>query len=458
MNEAQYVLPDQLEPIAGESLTGLMMRYAAIYPFDEPERLFDQLERRRRTASAWACLDPSSGDAGAMRRLLHLDEACLRRMSNWHATPHRISVAGHRVEEGLADLRMRQVCPDCLKVSGHHRETWLVTAIPVCPVHRTRLLARCPDCDAPLGWRGPGVAFCGNEDCAADLREFRAERATRHEARAAEGLLALLDGGRHPSGLGFGEALRATLVLGSMRVRGIRSGVLSADMRKIRDQLPAMLSGGWSALHGWPNGFRRFLVEQRARADDGSSTSLSRPFGDLARYLRRPRELAWSAPLLTELTAWAATQPSLTVRPDALRRRGLDRDREWLTLNEAARFFGISAEAMSRAATRLSLHADGERSATQFRLDAARLRRLASALKAHGELLSRDEAAAMLAITVRTVDVLIDRGLLVLIPEEDRLMARRHIRRTDVQAILSAFRWASPIEELGSGLIDRARR
>ena len=466
MTDGGYVLPARLEPEPDESLPGLIMRYAALFPFKEPIRLFHQVSSSRREVSTRAMMDPSSPEARALGRALHLDEERLRRMSNWHPAPKCVSVAGNRVHEDLATIGLRQVCPECLRASAHHRQAWFLRAVPICPEHGKRLLHACPDCKEPLRWSGAGIAFCGNEECGMDLRDARAAPVTGRQAAAARGLLGLLDGRPHASGMEFGDALHAAIVLGGVPEGRFRLGRLTNAVRVLRDELPEVLANGWEALDPWPSAFHAFLEELKTRMGFEPGMALEQAFGELPRVLRRAAGRGWAAPLHAEMVAWAASGGGVTVRPDVLRRHGDAPERDWLTLNEAARLLGVSAEAMAVTAGRLSLDVAPVRRGVQRRLDTARVRALGEASALTGDLVTRREAAAMLGVSVPTLAQFTSLGIIPLLPRDQRVRQTHSIRRADVQAVLDAFARAAaaapevddPGEEhriIGAGSADR---
>lgn len=81
-----------------------------------------------------------------------------------------------------------------------------------------------------------------------DLREARAAPVTDRQAAAARGLLSLLDGRPNASGMEFGDALHATIVLGGVPGGRFRLGRLSNVVLVLRDELPEVLANGWEAL------------------------------------------------------------------------------------------------------------------------------------------------------------------------------------------------------------------
>ncbi|HEX6956800.1 MAG TPA: TniQ family protein [Ferrovibrio sp.] len=76
----------------------------------------------------------------------------------------------------------RRVCPECLKLSAHHRLIWNFRFAQVCTDHRIRLVSACPSCKPenprPLDWVVRDVTIC---KCGHDLRTVSALDASDDE-------------------------------------------------------------------------------------------------------------------------------------------------------------------------------------------------------------------------------------------------------------------------------------
>lgn len=128
----------------------------------------------------------------------------------------------------------RRVCPACLAADlaearacgrahlprAWHRAWWEVTAVTVCPVHAVRLVARCPTCQAELGF---GTGFVARCRCGEPLDRIAVE----------------------PVEPAWGEAYIVGRLGGSQR---LRHAVLDAN--RLGDAIAAMEVVGGCALDG----------------------------------------------------------------------------------------------------------------------------------------------------------------------------------------------------------------
>lgn len=445
---AAYSLPDRLDVYADESLAGYIMRCAEIYGFKRPELLFARLGQTRRSVQAFAGLDPASPDGQAVACLLHL-EAEFRRMSSWHPDPSSFTLCGHRIHVDLMNSSSRQVCPRCLENARYHRAEWLLSALPVCTVHRVRMIDRCPQCSEPLIWRGRGVHLCSSPACDFDLRCSRAEELTSEQAAAASGLFQLLKGESHPGGMSFEGALRATLVLGRIRLSlpGWGSGRVARFLAERRAELPELLATGWTSFNPWPAAFQSYL-EDLLRSSVGGQTrgGLNRAFGPLMAAIRKTMKAGWGRPLVAAMTDLAMSRTEVAVKRHVALRHSTERHdmRQYMSLSEAAQLLGVSTDTMTRTAARLGLHAGGNPDPGQQRaLLAEEVRRLARAQVENADAMTALDAAAMLAVSPPTFHALVRLSLVQEIPSNERVKAKLRFRRSDLEALLATFERAS---------------
>ncbi|WP_237215273.1 TniQ family protein [Falsiroseomonas oryziterrae] len=440
-----YSLPDRLEPHPDESLPGLAMRYARLYGFTVVEDIVAPLRARRRYVPSWACVDPASEEGAAFGRLLNLDAERHRGMSNWHPARGTTAVMGVAMSTDATDLWTRQVCPCCLRDSAHHRAAWLVAAIPVCPVHGVRLLRSCPDCGGRLGWRGTAVHRCSDWQCDLDLREVDPQPIDPRDMAGAAGLLAMLGGAAHPSGMAFDDALRAAVTIGALRLGLPRWNRLAGLVERERERLPEILSRGWETLVPWPGAWWTHLEELLAGAvHRPARRGLQRAFGPLADILMDADE-GWARALLAEMVDFAALRHDAEVRADVVRRYGTGRveGERPLSLNEAARMLGVSVDTVTRTAARVGLDAAPIAPGAQRRLRAADVRRLAGAQASADDAITSQQAADILGVSFPTLNRLVGAGLVREIASSDRVKAKLRFRRSDVSALLGAFEQAA---------------
>lgn len=56
--------------------------------------------------------------------------------------------------------RYQKVCPKCLIQRGYVRKLWDIDLVSVCPVHRTRLIRQCANCNCEISWFRKSHCFC----------------------------------------------------------------------------------------------------------------------------------------------------------------------------------------------------------------------------------------------------------------------------------------------------------
>jgi hypothetical protein len=445
-----YRIPNAAVPVPGESLPGLIMRNAAAYRFHDPARVLRRLRPPKVILVTLCQTDPGGPFGAAMREALGLDEAQWARLAMGTADDTTVRLNGHVVPRDLTDLNSRAVCPACVAQGGHHRAVWLLAAMPVCAVHGARLVSACPDCRRPLRWRGPGVHACGNRRCRADLRQAPIDRVPDEELgglRALDRLFHCDDpSAEAPLGLNFGEVLRLAAVLGHVALGWDRVDRLGSFLRDELDQAHRILDAGWRALEDWPNGFHRLLDGLKARAEErGGKGGLRKAFGSLSARVYRWNREPWGAPIGAAFAAYAAAQDDLAVTARVLGRYGSGevlRHRH-MSMSEAAKALGVGPETMQRLAERRDLYVlapNGSGIPSLVRAD--EVRRLRQEM---GDFLLPEEARRLLNVGRKVFEKLEGAGLVVRVPEADRVLEIRPFRRGAVEGLVEACRGAAPV-------------
>jgi hypothetical protein len=438
-SEGGYVLPVRLEPYRDESLAGFIMRYAAELRFPVPEQMLQRLGGRRDLMTV-AALDPA-GAGKSLSGFLHLSAEQLGRMTLWHPDATAQALRGHQVAYDMSEFATRLICPACLRDACYHRDIWLVRAMPACAIHNARLLHNCPACGQQLKWRGAHVHRCGRPDCGADLRDFEGHPVSASDMHGISGLLGILEGQQHPSGLGFADALKAVYTLGRLKsgVRGRRRAATVVTNRST--DMPALLASGWQAFDPWPGAYHAYLGDLMAAAGPGRGHGLKGAFGVLFEQIRRRKDDAWVVAMRGELATFAAGRPDIVLRRDVVRRGswGGSGTPERISLNEAATILGVSVSTMKTFATRQGLVPLGPANAGRLMLSAEQVRNLAGSAAGRSEIATHDTAAKLLGMSLITVSALVKDGLLPSIPASDRAHRRLSIRMADLQALLAAF-------------------
>lgn len=436
-----YVLPDRLDAFGDESFNGLAMRYAAIYRFDDARDIFFRLKLGKNYLETYACLNPDAEEGDAVRRLMHIPEEAFRLMSGWHPDHMSVRVHGHAMSVDLAGFSVRQSCPACLREQPYHRAIWLIAALPVCAKHGTPLLRACPQCGEPLRWLGRGVERCNSPACGIDLREAHQETLPDGNLVGGRALASLFNGGHHTSGLGFADALHASLLLGAARdgrpVRGRPARLITNRP----DDLPRLLTQGWRVLDPWPEAFRGFLAEQLQADSNHVSAGVRDSMGWLGKLLTSAKTYPWLAVLRRETAKYLATEPTFVVKPSVLRSWGCDaiRDSVPLSLSEAAKIVGLTITKLRQAAERLGVDLGPVTSKTSPRKVPAELVRQILDTRKGGTAITATDAGRILGLPARSVMQLAQAGFLTEIPMSKRVSIQRCLQRDEVEALLARF-------------------
>ena len=435
----QYTLPTVLDPHADESLAGFVMRCNAPYRFDDPRSLFDRLGfDRHRPLPAITCQDPMSPDGQAALRLLNVPEDRWRTITQWGGEPNTTGILGNAVSQELTDTSIRSCCPTCLAEKPYHRAVWLVSAIPACAVHGNVLLRSCPACKAPLRWRGTHLARCPG--CNFDLATAASARVTDGELSSIRSLVALLSGASHPAGYGFGDAVKACLVLGRFRL-GLPTGREADGVLNVRrESLPATLEAGWATIDPWPAAMGCFLDSMLSGAEGRSAKGgLVKAYGRrLVRLVTRAAQERWSVPVMSEMVDHLVGHPAISVRASVVRQHGSgrnERDR-LLTAEEAADLVGVDSNTLIRLMSKLRRGGKPRAAWEQHRFRRADMEQLKQRRE---DGLNQEETAAMLGTSRLTLVSLVQAGVLTEVPPDRRLRDSLSFSRREIEGLLHSM-------------------
>ena len=449
-----YRLPEVLEPYPDESLSGLIMRYTALFGFDVADRMFERLGGTRRYVYTYASQQPGSHNGDVVAAFLNLEPERFRLMSNWHPSPASMTVAGHGLPVDLTDCSWRQVCPACLLDEPYHRAAWLLTAPGCCGVHGTRLVRSCPACGERLAWRGPGVHLCQNPACCLDLRHAHAEALPAGHMDGPRALMQLFGGGRHASGMSFGDSLQAALTIGTTRAGLPLARRWATFMKSHRLEIPRLVSLGWQTLDPWPAAFRMYLDDLVAgQAARPGTTGHKKACGIVADHIFRNAG-GWSAPLAAEIvdysTGWVGVRP--VSRRISKYGSGKGTGEEYMTSGEAARVLGVPVNTAVAMAERLGINMGPRTMGEKRKLKVSEVLRLKDTLA--DDPISAKEAGGMLGIGQYTLAFLSEDGVIANIPRSQRIKLTHAYRRADVEGLLRAFELAAgkaPVVDAAAG-------
>lgn len=175
---------------------------------------------------------------------------------------------GLGVPAELMRYRHPRVCPRCLAESGYCKIIWDVRPVTACVEHRRLLLSRCPGCGETLCWNRPGVARCRcGQNLAAGEYSESSGAFTLNAAEALQHAYRGVDSSRTgaPLGdLGFGGLCRALATLAAFpRV--------ASDLDEAAPGLEEhnSVEAAAAALTNWPESFHEFahavVAEGRVR-------------------------------------------------------------------------------------------------------------------------------------------------------------------------------------------------
>lgn len=159
------------KPYPTESLTGYLLRTSERNGY--PNVAFLQ-ELLRDESSPQMTLKL---DASALMDLADISPVDAERLSLKPQKGNRayIRIFGQELPAYEMALRAPKVCPQCLAEHGHCEAFWDLSQARACPIHRTQLISRCPDCSSPLRWSRSKLKRC---PCGSDITTWHAQSAS----------------------------------------------------------------------------------------------------------------------------------------------------------------------------------------------------------------------------------------------------------------------------------------
>ena len=194
------------------------------------------------------------------------------------------------IQRDILDLSGRQVCPECLTGSDHHRRLWDLSLMTACPVHGLRLVGDCPRCRRRLGWRERSASACM---CGHDLRTCEPAIALVGETGANRRLVEIASADRPtwlPEELASCPApdlMWLATCLG-MFMAGWPRPRRAPTLRKCAPSVRAdVLIAGMDALAEWPGPLSRFLARERSKTEERPGRfGANKTFGPFYAWMR----------------------------------------------------------------------------------------------------------------------------------------------------------------------------
>lgn len=200
-------------------------------------------------------------------------------------------ILGHAVPYEMVSRYQMRWCPACLAEAPYHRRIWDHRQIGVCPVHRLRLLHRCPECATEnqrglVAWTRSDMRYCGSGH-ELSLQPAEAAPGWRGTAAVYRACGLSCDGPDLPAefaNLPLQSLLAVLFFLGRMDVvvvGGNPDRISAAEM--VTD--PSLLEAGASIAFGWPGTFDHLAARVLNR--HAGLPGLSQQYGYLHRFIRR---------------------------------------------------------------------------------------------------------------------------------------------------------------------------
>jgi hypothetical protein len=282
-----------VEPIAGESLPGLIARAAEVNVYPTSFDVLAQARLGRFHPEAIALRDISVADD--LARVLGTSPESLRPL--FHPTlpdGKRLEFFGTHLRSVHREPKLRRVSPRALQVSPHHRAVWQLRPFMFDPGTKEYLLSACPLCESPLGFhRTKGIAFCdhcqleGDTDFVrprVDLREFPQPLVEVDDEEALDFVTGLVDPDpevrtafspklhHQLANIDRGDLFEMVLALATALTVNSRPDYVPASETAyrsgVRETEPAYLAAAGRGLMNWPQGFVDLSTAARSGAAD----------------------------------------------------------------------------------------------------------------------------------------------------------------------------------------------
>ena len=383
-----------------------------------------------------AFLDPS----GAARKI-GIEPAAFAALGFTEGETERF--LGHAVPPQMAMRHVMRVCPACLAEAPYHRRIWDHQQLEACPIHRTMLLDRCPECTigGRIRW-GRGRFLEG--DCGHDL--------TRQPAGTAGDCIGMAAVYRHCglacdgpdlppafSGLPLQDLLELLFFLGRTDVLVAQGNPGGLPPRRAWSDGTVLDAGVQIAL-GWPEAFGD--LAERVRAAYPDIPGVMAQYGYLHRFILRCGEVPYAGLLRSAYAAHLAGRGdvSAVAWPTFLPRPEVETDTvSTLTARELLGLGWKSFTAMRRLPlwTDINPVMSGRKGTPQY--DRRAIVALGAVL---GRLVSPNRAEQAIGLAEGKMTELIDAGMVpvYLWNRNHRNGEQRSVDMADLSALLASVR------------------
>lgn len=270
---------------------------------------------------------------------------------------------GEPLRRVFLEAKARRYSPTSLRISAHHRATWMIRPLPFCPESYELLRSDCPACGRQLGWSHTrGVDRC--EHCDASLADAGAEMvdyAAQVDALRVANLISV-DAGSRERGVASlpapfnkwrpGDVFEATVELGvavhHLHAKPDHKGAIRLGDGRYEEITTPILLSGLRILDGWPDSLTTLVDQIGASANTVGSTGLDDCLGPLAKFFQRQRA---GFPLVDAIAAEAATAfraARIPVKSTALSRMAPPEDDGLISEKEVLAQYNITQPALRR--------------------------------------------------------------------------------------------------------------
>jgi TniQ len=142
-------------PYSTESLFGYVLRLSEENGYRTPYVLLHLIGRERFRDPRFPLRELARIAHRELSELQAIAYSCIDEESR-----RRFRLLGHALPAFELKLKQPSLCPECVQFAGFIEAHWDLTLMTGCPVHRSHLLSRCPECHLQLRWLRPGQLEC----------------------------------------------------------------------------------------------------------------------------------------------------------------------------------------------------------------------------------------------------------------------------------------------------------
>lgn len=325
-------------------------------------------------------------------------------------------IHNHKIANEHLRLDYPRICPLCLDTNNLALAIWDIPAITVCPEHHIPLYDHCPECNTRLRWNRPGVHLCHYCEC--DFRDYTNDKVLLEEYRLSRLIYQLcmnepVSTRKIPEPLHNHSLASVLELISSMSILDYQ---LTDDFQKDKkylslktapnDLLHIHYRRAMKRLDNWPDNFHEFLAENRqARRKRGNTDGISKEIGAPFYLLKANRHKAIYKPFWGAYCDYREKSTQQTIREVRQARTEAD----FIPIRTAVRELQIHPEQLLKYCKRLKIRLRNG-PGSQRLIDRERLSKLRALFDS---LLTINQAAEQLGITVYQLRKMINKGLII---------------------------------------------